>query len=80
MGGSPGLVVMGTGKRLTFQRSWVRIPAKYTGWTFFTYNCCKNCNDCFKRLKINNKEAGVGPFFKKKDIRMGQGTFIYFEN
>ena len=29
---------------------------------FFTYNCCKNCNVCLKRLKINNKEAGVGPF------------------
>ena len=25
-------------KRLTFQRSWVRIPAPYTGWTFFHIN------------------------------------------
>ena len=25
----------GYGKRLMFQRSWVRIPALYTGWTFF---------------------------------------------
>ena len=34
---------------------------------FFTYICCKNCNDvCLKRPKINKKEAGVGPFFKKK--------------
>ena len=30
-GGSPGLVVIGG----LFQRSWVRIPAPYTGWTFF---------------------------------------------
>ena len=52
----------GYGKRLTFQRSWVRIPAQYTGWTFFTYICCKNCNVCLKRPKINEKEAGVGPF------------------
>ena len=33
---------------------------------FFTYICCKNCNDvCLKRAKINEKEAGVGPFKKK---------------
>ena len=25
----------GYGKRLSFQRSWIRIPAPYTGWTFF---------------------------------------------
>ena len=56
----------GYGKRLTFRRSWVRIPALYTGWTFFTYICCKNCNDaCLERPKINEKEAGVGPFFYK---------------
>ena len=54
----------GYGRRLTFRRSWVRIPAPYTGWTFFTY--CKNCNVCLKRPKINEKEAGVGPFFLKK--------------
>ena len=31
---------------------------------FFTYISCKNCNDvCLKRPKINEKEAGVGPFF-----------------
>ena len=31
-----------------------------------TYICCKNCNVCLKRPKINEKEAGVGPF--KKNI------------
>ena len=31
---------------------------------FFTYICCKNCNVCLKRPKINEKEAGVGPFKK----------------
>ena len=36
---------------------------------FFTYICCKNCNDVsFKRPKIKEKEAGVGPFFLKKNI------------
>ena len=35
---------------------WVRIPVLYTLWTFFTYICCKNCNDvCLKRPKINDK-------------------------
>ena len=27
----------GYGRRLMFQRLWVRIPAPYTVWTFFTY-------------------------------------------
>ena len=30
---------------------------------FLTYICCKNCDVCFKRPKINEKDAGVGPFF-----------------
>ena len=33
---------------------------------FFTYICCKNCNGvCLEGPKINEKEAGVGPFKKK---------------
>ena len=31
---------------------------------FFTFICCKNCIVCLKRPKINEKEAGVGPFLK----------------
>ena len=57
----------GYGKRLTFQRSWVRFLAPYTRWTFFTFICCKNCKVCLKWPKINEKEAGVGHFFKKKE-------------
>ena len=39
---------------------------------FFTYICCKNCNDvCLKRPKINEKEARVGPFFFKKSSQPG---------
>ena len=55
----------GYGRRLMFQRSWVQIPAPYTGWTFFTFICCKNCIVCLKRPKINEKEAGVGPLKKE---------------
>ena len=29
---------------------------------FFTFICCKNCNVCLKRPKINEKEARVGHF------------------
>ena len=44
-------------------------PAPFTGWTFFTFICCKNCNHfCLKRPKINEKEAGVGPSFKRVPI------------
>ena len=32
---------------------------------FFTYICCKNCNDvCLKRPKINKKRPGLAHFFK----------------
>ena len=34
---------------------------------FSTLICCKNCFVCLKRPKINKKEAGVGPFFNKKN-------------
>ena len=32
-----------------FQKSCVRIPAPYTGLTFFTFICRKNSNVCLKR-------------------------------
>ena len=59
MGGS-GLVAMGGDS--CSKRSWVQIPAPYTEWTFFTFICCKNCNVCLKKTKINEKEAGDGPY------------------
>ena len=68
-GGSPGLVVMARDSRSEGRRfeSWHRIP----DGLFFTYICCKNCNDVFlKRPKINKKEAGVGPFKKNNNIRL----------
>ena len=55
----------GYGSRLTFQRSWVRIPAPDTGWTFFTLICCKNCIVCLKRPKIKTKKRpGLAQFLK----------------
>ena len=63
----------GYGKRLMFQRLWVRILALYTGWTFFTYICCKNCNDvCLKRPKISKKR----PVFKKRNLKIKTVTLI----
>ena len=51
------------------QEVWIPVPN--TGWTFgqfFTLICCKKCIDvCLKRLKINEKEARVGPFSKIKE-------------
>ena len=38
---------------------------------FFTLICFKNCIVSLKRPKINEKEAGVGPFFKKKFCSIG---------
>ena len=53
----------GYGKRLTFQRSWVRFPVLYTGWTLFTLICSKNCKVCLKRPKINKKRGRCWPIF-----------------
>ena len=54
----------GYGWRLAFERSWIRIPVLYTGWTFFTLICCKKLYCLFEKTKINKKEVGVGPFKK----------------
>ena len=42
---------IGYGRRLMSWRLWVWISALYTGWTFFTYICCKNCKVCLKSWK-----------------------------
>ena len=41
----------GYGRRLMFQRSRVRIPAPYIGWTFSIFICCKNNNVYLKKRK-----------------------------
>ena len=64
-GGSPGLVVMGGGSRSKGRGFESR--RRILDGHFFTFICCKNCNVCLKRPKINEKEAGIGPFFLKKE-------------
>ena len=39
----------------------------------------KICNVCLKRPKINKKEAGVGPFFFKKNCRFQRIPSIKYE-
>ena len=51
-------------RKLMFQRSWAWIPAHWMD-IFHILICCKICNG-FEKTKINEKEARVGPFFKKK--------------
>ena len=43
----------GYGRRLMFRRSWVRIPAAYTGWSwhFFTLICCKKFYCVFEKTE-----------------------------
>ena len=63
LGTSPGLVVMGRDSHL--KGRGFESPNRILDGHFFTYVCCKNCYYvCLKRLKINEKEAGVGPFYK----------------
>ena len=68
LGGSPGLMVMGDDSWLKghgFESSTLY----WTELTFLTLICCKNCIDvCLKRPKINEKDSGIGPFFKKNWI------------
>ena len=50
---------------LMFERSWVRILAQYTGWTwqFFTSICCKNW--LFEKTENKQKERPGWPIYKK---------------
>ena len=59
MGRNPGLEVMGDNwsSRGPGLKSCCRILDKHDIF-------CKNCIVCFKRPKINEKEARVGPFLK----------------
>ena len=61
-GGSPGLVVMDDdsySRGLGFESQYRILDGH-----FFTLICCKNFIVCLKRSKINEKEAGFGPFLK----------------
>ena len=57
--GSPGLVVMG---RDSFSKGCgFKSLHHIMDGHFFAYICCKNCNVCLEKPKINKKEAEVGP-------------------
>ena len=64
MGGSPGLVVMGddscsNGRGFESRR-------RILDGHFFTFICCKNCNVCLKRPKINKKRPGLAHLLNKE--------------
>ena len=64
LGGSPGLVVMGGDSR--FKGRGFESRCHILDGHFFTLICCKIVRMFDgKRQKINEKVAGVGPFFKK---------------
>ena len=68
----------GLGRRLESEgcvfESWRPILDEH----FFTFICCKNCNVCLKKTKINEKEAGVGPFLKKNIKHMFSIKFCWW--
>ena len=55
----------GYGRQLMFERFKSR--RLILDGHFITLICCnqENCIVCLKRMKINAKEAGAGPFFEK---------------
>ena len=58
----------GNGRRLMFQRLWVRILALYTGWTFFHIPiCCKICN-VVRKDENKRKRGRSWPIFFKKTL------------
>ena len=63
MGGSPGLVDDDSCSRGCGFESQRCILDGH----IFSLICCKNCVVCLKRLKMNVKGAGVGPFLRKVD-------------
>ena len=44
--------------------------ALYSGWTFFTYPFVVKFVMVFEMTEINEKEAGVGPFFKEQYLHI----------
>ena len=60
----------GYGKRLVFRRSWVRILTLYTGWTFFTFICCKNCDVCLKKRKKRPRIAHLKNIYLYMDVML----------
>ena len=72
----------GYGRRLRFQRSLVRIPASYTGWTwpFSHWSVVKIVMMFVWKDQKNEEDAGVGPFFKKIDGKDVNLTKAYLKS
>ena len=66
----------GYGRKLTFQRLWVWIPAPDTGWTwhFFTLICYKDCIVCLKKTENKRKRGQGWPIFLKKISNLGRSS------
>ena len=63
-----------------FQRSWVRIPAPYTGWTFFSHVFVVKIVMFVRKDENKRKEAGDGPFFcKSYGIKPAQTEYQFFD-
>ena len=56
----PGVMVMGGDSCL--RGFGFKSQLRILNGHFIALICCKNYIVCLKRLKINEKEAGVGPF------------------
>ena len=75
--GSPGLVVKG--RDSCSEGCGFESRHRILDGHFFTYICCKNCNDvCLKRPKINGQGAGVGPFLKKESDRKSKRKLLLY--
>ena len=42
---------------------------------FYTSICCKNLYCLFEKTENKQKEAGVGPFFKKRKDKLGSFSY-----
>ena len=74
MGGSPGLVVMG--RDSCSEGCGFKSRHRILDGHFSHIFVVKIVNVCLKRPKINEKEAGVGPFFLKKEQTISGQSYI----
>ena len=60
-----------------FERSWVRIPATYTGWSFFALICCKKLYCLFEKTENKMKKRPGLAQRKKLGILKNLRHFMY---
>ena len=70
----------GYGRRLMFQRSWVRILAVYNGWTwhFFTMIWCQKLYSLFEKTENKRKRGRDWTILKKKLSSLLSSLFLSF--